>query len=133
MAGRTRRPPSRRNHPDGVHGFHRGRFVGTDRCSLCWHFYEQTGVVELVASELTLPDGAPPTFTRGEVMEAVAAHIFDIYYDQAPLNWHDASHWKLNYLGDGKWEVRAIISNAVGVWLFDEKSQEVQFVERLGP
>lgn len=114
-------------------GFHRGRSVGTDRCVLRWNFKERTRAVELVGNELLQPDGPPPTFSRAEVMDIVGDHISDIYYDNPPLNWHDASHWKLNYLGNGKWEVRLVITNAVGLWTFDEQSETVRFVERLGP
>jgi hypothetical protein len=39
----------------------------------------------------------------------------------------------LNYLGDGKWEVRVVITNAVGLWHVDEESEVVQFQGRLGP
>ncbi len=114
-------------------GYHKGFSVGRDSCTLRWHFYEEDGAVELVENELLPPEGAPPTFSRAEVIAAVGKHKSDIYYDGAGLNWHDTSHWKLTYLGDGKWEVRIVITNAVGLWHFNEESETVQFVGRLGP
>jgi hypothetical protein len=114
-------------------GTHKGFSVGTDSCALRWHFYEQEGTVELVQNELLPPQGAPATFSRPEVIALVAKHLSDIYYDHAGLNWHDTAHWKLTYLGNGTWEVRVVITNAVGLWHLYEKNQAVQFQGRLGP
>jgi hypothetical protein len=114
-------------------GFNKGLSVGTNRCALCWHFDEVTGTIELVDNELFLPEGTPPALSHAEVVEIVAENIYDIYSGDPKLNWHDSSHWKADYLGDNQWEVRLIITNAVGVWQFDEKTSAVEFVERLGP
>ena len=114
-------------------GYHKGLSVGRDSCALRWHFDERTGSLELVENNLLAPQGAPATYSRSEVIDIVAKHLSDMHYDNAPLNYHDTAHFKLNYLGHGKWEVRVVITNAVGLWIFDERNQDVQFRERLGP
>jgi hypothetical protein len=113
-------------------GYHKGFSVGSNSCALRWHFYEEDGTVKLVENELLLPEGAPPTFSRAEVVAIVGKHMSDMFYGDARLNFHDTSHWKLDYLGDGKWEVRLVIMNAVGLWHLDEKTETVQFLGRLG-
>jgi hypothetical protein len=114
-------------------GYHKGLSVGRDTCALGWHFDEADGTVALTRNELRPPQGRRPTLSRPEVIAIVAKHLSDMYYDHAPLNWHDTAHFKLNYLGDGKWEVRVVITNAVGLWHVDEESEVVQFQGRLGP
>jgi hypothetical protein len=114
-------------------GYHKGFSVGIESLTLNWHFYEKDGTVELIEKELLHPEGAPPTFSRTEVTAIMRDHISDIFYGDAKLNFHDTSHWKLKYLGDGKWEVRLVITNAVGVWHLYEDSETVEFLGRLGP
>jgi hypothetical protein len=114
-------------------GYHKGLSVGRDICSLRWQFRETSGKVELLGNELLPPEGAPAVFSWSQVIAIVAKHMSDMYSDHAPLNWHDTAHYKLNYLGDGRWEVRVVITNAVGLWHFDENSRVVEFQGRLGP
>lgn len=114
-------------------GYHKGLSVGRDTCALHWQFHETSGNVELVRNELLPPEGKPAVFSRSEVIAIVGKHMSDMYYDHAPLNWHDTAHFKLNYLGDGKWEVRVVITNAVGLWHFHENDRVVEFRGRLGP
>ena len=114
-------------------GYHKGLSVGRDGCALRWHFDERTGSLELVENNLLSPEGTPASSSRSEVIHIVAKHLSDMHYDNAPLNYHDTAHFKLNYLGYGKWEVRVVITNAVGLWVFDERNQDIQFLGRLGP
>ena len=114
-------------------GYHKGFSVGRDTCVLGWEFNETSGMAEIVRNELLSPEGAPAAFSRSEVIAFVGKHTSDMYYDHAPLNWHDTAHYKLNYRGDGRWEVRVVITNAVGLWYFNENGRVVEFIERLGP
>jgi hypothetical protein len=114
-------------------GYHKGFSVGRDTCALHWKFDERSGQVELARRELLPPRGRPAACSRSEVIAIVSKHISDMYRDHAPLNWHDTAHYKLNYQGDGRWEVRIVITNAVGLWRFYEDRCVVEFLGRLGP
>jgi hypothetical protein len=114
-------------------GYFREMFVGKDRCYLHWRFNEKEGRLSLIETELAAMEGSQPMYSRTQVISNVGMHLSDMYYDNAKLNWHDTAHWKLTYIGAGIWEVRVIITNAVGLWHFHEESKKVEFCGRIGP
>jgi outer membrane murein-binding lipoprotein Lpp len=75
-----------------------------------------------------------PSFSKDEVLAIVGNHFSDIFYEPAKpedFEYGESSHWEAWYLGDGKWEVRCVLTNTVGIWYFYEKTQTVQFWGRV--